>query len=181
MWGSSNHTAVRVRDIDKFSDSENTSLYQSQQNDWAEKIIYPVNDQNYVDKKWIQNAGYLADKKDSVAAFFKNYHDTVGFEQILESDIIRQISLQGFLKSITQPYVFVHARPYTKFKRFQHLYQLFDWNNFYQDHTLLQIAKQNHELMDPHIRIPNSIGQKKYAELLSLHLLKRFAGIFENS
>jgi len=179
MWGESIHTGVRAKGIDRFSDSENTALYQSKQNDWPGKITYPINDQDYVDKKWIVNAGYLAGKQDSVAKFFQQYHDTVGFEQTLETDIIRQVSLQGYLKSIAQPYVFLYGRPYTKFKRFEHLYNLIDWSNFYQEHTLMQIASQNNnEFMGIDNKYPNPVGQKIYAQVLSRHLIKSFDKIF---
>ena len=175
MWGESTHTGLRVNNIDNYSDSENTSKYQSSLNDWPEKIVYPINDQDYVDKNWILNAGYRSGKNDSVGKFFKQYHQAVGFEQILETDIIRQISLQGFLKSIGQPYVFLYGRPYTKFKRFEHLYQLIDWNCFYQAETLMQIAsKNNNELIGHDNKFPNPAGQKIYAQLLSQYVLKTF-------
>jgi hypothetical protein len=171
MWAHSTHTGLRVNNIDNYSDSENTSKYQSSVNDWPEKIVYPIDDQDYVDKNWILNAGYRFGRRDSVGKFFKQYHQAVGFQQILETDIIRQISLQGFLKSIGQPYVFLSPRPYTKFKRFEHLYQLIDWNCFYQTETLAQIAsKNNNELMGSDNKFPNPAGQKIYAQLLVQHI-----------
>jgi hypothetical protein len=168
MWGESTHTGVPVNDINKYSDSENTSLYQSSINDWPEKIVYPVNDQDYVPKNWIMNAGWRSGKTDSVATFFKQYHQAVTYEQILESDILRMISLQSYFKATNQPYLFLYGRPYTKFKRFEHLYQLIDWSQFYQADTLMQIAsRNNNELMGDDNKYPNPAGHEVYAELLA--------------
>jgi len=168
MWCESTHTGLPVTDISMFADSENTSLYQSGVNDWPEKIVYPVNDQDYVPKNWIMNSGYRSNKQDSVAKFFKQYHQAVTYEQTLESDILKMIGLQGFFKSTNQPYLFLYGRPYTKFKRFEHLYKLIDWSQFYQEDTLMQIAsRNNNELMGDDNKYPTAQGHQAYAELLA--------------
>jgi hypothetical protein len=173
MWCQSTHTGIPVNDISKYADSENTSLYQSSVNDWAEKIVDPINDQDYVPKNWILNAGYNSGKTDSVAKFFKHYHQTVTYEQIVESDIYRMIGLQSFFKSTNQPYAFLYCRPYTKFKRFKNLYKLIDWSCFYQEDTLMQIAsRNNNELMGSDNALPNTAGHQLYARLISQHVLK---------
>jgi hypothetical protein len=173
MWGESTHTGVPVNDISQYADSENTSLYQSSVNDWPEKIVYPINDQDYVPKNWILNAGYRSNKQDSVAKFFKQYHQAVTYEQTLESDIYRMIGLQSFFKATDQSYLFLYGRPYTKFKRFEHLYKLIDWSQFYQEDTLKEIvSRNNNELRGENNRWPNPVGKKLYAEKLAQHILK---------
>lgn len=168
MWGESTHTGLRVNDINQYADSENTSLYQSSINDWPEKIVYPVNDQDYVPKNWILNAGWRHGKHDSVANFFKKYHQSVTYEQIIESDIYRMIGLQSFFKAMGQQYMFLYGRPYTKFKRFNALYQLIDWQHFYQEDTLMQIAaRNNNELMGEDNKYPTRQGHQIYAKLLA--------------
>ena len=168
MWGESTHTGVPVNSISKYADSENTSLHQSSVNDWPEKIVYPVNDQDYGPKNWITNAGWRSGKNDSVAKFFKQYHQAVTYEQTLESDIVRMIGLQSFFKATGQSYLFLYGRTYTKFKRFEHLYRLIDWSQFYQEDTLMQIAnRNNNELMGDDNKYPNTKGHQLYAELLS--------------
>jgi hypothetical protein len=168
MWNESTHTGVPVNDINVYADSENTSLYQSSVNDWPEKIVDPINDQDYVPKNWIMNAGYRSNKQDSVAKFFKQYHQAVTYEQTLESDIVRMIGLQSFFKATNQPYLFLYGRPYTKFKRFDHLYKLIDWSQFYQEDTLMQIAsRNNNELMGDDNKYPTAEGHRTYAELLA--------------
>jgi hypothetical protein len=173
MWGESTHTSVPVNDISKYADSENTSLHQSNVNDWPEKTVDPINDQDRVPKNWIMNAGWRAGKNDSVAKFFEQYHQAVTYEQMLESDIYRMIGLQGFFKASNQPYLFLYGRPYTKFKRFEHLYNLIDWSQFYQEDTLKEIvSRNNNELRGENNRWPNSVGKKLYAEKLAQHILK---------
>jgi hypothetical protein len=171
MWGDSNHTSIKVNNIDAYADSENTSLYQSSVNDWPEKIVYPINDQDYVPKNWITNAGYQSGSNDSVAKFFKQYHQAVTYKELIESDILRMIGLQGFLKEIRQDYLFLFSRPYTKFKRFDHLYKLIDWTRFYQEDTLLQIASRNNNELRGNINHhPGPAGHKIYAEILSSYI-----------
>jgi hypothetical protein len=103
-----------------------------------------------------------------VAKFFKHYHQAVTYEQIIESDIYRMIGLQSFFKTINQSYLFLYGRPYTKFKRFENLYRLIDWSQFYQKDTLMQIAsRNNNELIGDDDKYPTAEGHRAYAELLA--------------
>lgn len=168
MWAESRHCSLKVNDISKFSDSKNTSLYQSSLNDWPSKVIFPINDQDYVEKDWICNAGYLDGNTDSVAKFFSEYHKSVSYKQIYESDLIKMISLQNTFKALRQPYVFLYGRPFTKFKRYEHLYKMIDWNNFYTGDTLVEIAKRTDEKsIDPNGKYPGMTGQRYYASLVA--------------
>lgn len=169
MWGESQHCSIKVDDITKFADSKNTSLYQSSLNDWAGKVSYPVDDRTYVDKNWILNAGYLNNMNDSVSKFFKEYHKHITHSQILEADITRMISLQGVLKTLKQPYLFLYGRPFKKLKRFDHLYNLIDWDNFYIADSLMEIADRtnDHEVDN---KYPGQAGQQYYAGLIDAQI-----------
>jgi len=172
LWGDSRHFSIKVDDIAKFADSTHTTLYQSQQNDWPGKVIVPVNDQDYVDKNWILNAGYLNNESDSATNFFKEYYKTVSHAQVIEGDILRLIALQGVLKSLNQPYLFLYRKPYTQFKRFDHLYKMIDWENFYTEDTLVEIADRtnDHKIDNTY---PGPDGQRYYAKLVAEQIQRR--------
>jgi hypothetical protein len=172
LWGDSRHFSIKVNDITKFSDSEHTSFYQAQQNDWPGKVIVPVNDQDYVDKNWILNAGYLHNKNDSTSRFFREYYKTVSHAQVIEGDILRLIALQGVLKTLIQPYLFLYRKPYTQFKRFDHLYKMIDWDNFYTGDSLVEIADRtnDHEIDNTY---PGPVGQQYYAKLIAEQIQRR--------
>jgi hypothetical protein len=140
-WTNSHHVSIRIDDISQFSDSQNTSLYQSAANDWPEKIVEPINDQDYVEKNWIINAGYMNGVKDSVSRFFEYYQTYVKFPQSLELDLTHIISMQSFLKVKGIPYLFLYANPTKQYQRFDYLYNQIDWSKWYLNHTLKSIAQ----------------------------------------
>jgi hypothetical protein len=166
MWAECGRMDFRVDDISKFSDSKNTSQYQSAQNDWPEKIVVPINDQDYVEKNWIFSLGYMqGERTDSVSQVFRPCHGITTHKQILESEYIRMISLQGVLKQQGIPYLFMHWRPIKTLSRFDHLRNLVDWTRVYQDECLETIAHDNSWLASDGVH-PNAHAHKYYAELL---------------
>jgi hypothetical protein len=158
-----------VDDISQFSDSCHTSYYQSAQNDWPEKIVVPINDQDYVQKDWIFSLGHLHGCKDSVANFFTEYHKISKQPQIISEEIIKIIGLQNTLKQQHIPYRFFWWQPYKKFSRFNHLYELIDWTNVYQETCLEAIAKNNNwfEVDGKH---PNRMAHDYFSIRLLEHL-----------
>lgn len=140
-WSTSHHVAVRVDDIARFADSQNTSLYQSSINDWPDKIIEPINDQDYVEKNWIMNVGHMSGIKDSVARFFTYYQNFVKFPQSLERDLTHIIAMQSYLQVKAIPYVFMYTRPIARYPRFDYLYRQIDWTKWYQDYTMKEIQQ----------------------------------------
>jgi hypothetical protein len=165
MWAECGRMDFRVDDISKFSDSHNTSIYQSAQNDWPSKIVYPIDDQDYVEKNWIFSLGSLRGTKDSVSEIFQPCHAVTGHKEILKSEYIRMISLQSVLKENNIPYMFMHWRPIRKFSRFEHLYNLIDWSNVYQEDCLEDIAQRNNWIAEDG-KHPNTDGHRYYANLL---------------
>ena len=172
MWGLPHHTSVKVNDIFKYADSQHTSLYESEQNDWPEKITYPINDQDYVDKNWILGIGQHQGSCDSVAKFFEMYHNTVKFKQLVESDLIRIISLQSYLKCKAQPYVFLYGETHHRWKQFSHLYEQIDWSNWYLDVTIRDVSEMNEGKWKATRPGPvaNPEGHAYYAKLLASHI-----------
>jgi hypothetical protein len=149
QWTYVDRLDIRVKDIGKFSDSEYTTQYQSAQNDWPHKVIYPVNDQDYVQKDWVFGCGYINQRRnDSVGRVFKEYYAVTGFNEHMAASLIKIISLQNTLKTLGIPYLFLEYRPMARFDRFKKLYDLIDWSQFYNGQDLYTIASQRNALDD---------------------------------
>ncbi len=175
QWTYVDRLDIRVKDINKFSDTEYTSLYQSQQNDWPGKIIYPVNDQDYVQKDWVFGCGYINQRRDdSVGRVFKEYYEVTSFNEHMASSLIKIISLQNTLKTLGIPYLFIEYRSMTKFDRFQKLYELIDRSQFSTTGTLFDLASQQNSLDDtlhPFIECHQDYAAALYKELIDRKLL----------
>lgn len=167
-WTDSHHLAVRVDDIHKFSDSKNTSLYQSSVNDWPEKIVEPINDQDHVEKDWIINVGHLMGMQDSVAQFFQHHQNYVKFAQSLERDLTHVVALQSYLKTNDIPYVFVYTRNMKRYPRFDYLYDAIDWTKWYLETTIVEIGQiHDGRYHSDDGRGANTEGHGLYADLLA--------------
>jgi hypothetical protein len=173
MWPESGRIDFRVDDIEKFADSKNTSFFQSSVNIWPEKFELDAeqgyNDQYYVQKNWIFSLGYLQGQQDSVATIFKPCHQITRHEQIVERELIQIISLQSLLKSINQPYLFMHWQPIKRFERFEKYYSMLDWNLIYTDTCLEDIAKNNN-WWDDDGNHPNASAHQVFSELIATKL-----------
>lgn len=166
-WTTSHHVTLRVDDINRFSDSKNTSLYQSSMNDWPEKIVSPVNDQDRVEKDWIMNVGNMAGSRDTVSRYFDHYLAYEKFPQSLERDLTHIIAMQSFLKVNSVPYVFLYTRSIKRYRRFDYLYQQIDWSRWYLDRDLKTISTQeDSRYSSDDARWANEEGHRLYASLL---------------
>lgn len=166
MWAEFGRIDLRVDKIEQFADSKNTSVYQSQQNDWPSKIIYPVNDQDYVQKNWIFSLGHLQGQRDSVSTVVAPLHRLQSHSQLLEADITKIIGLQAVIKNLQVPYLFMHWKSLKKFNRFDQLYAMVNWDNFYTNTCLELIAKENNWLAADGIH-PGAEAHKFYANLIA--------------
>lgn len=175
QWNTSHHTSFKVDDITKYADSKNTSLYQASVNDWPEKIIEPVNDQDYVEKNWIMGTGHEHEPLDSVGKFFSVYRGAVKYKQLVERDLIRIISLQSFLKCQQIPYVFTYGETIHKWKQYEHLYEKIDWSNWYLNDTIDDISKRNNgQYKSDDLALgATPEGHLIYAELLAEHIKEK--------
>jgi hypothetical protein len=176
QWTYADRLDFRVKDINKFVDSQYTSDYQSQQNDWPGKVIHPINDQDYVQKNWIFGCGYINERKnDSIGQVFKGYYDVTGLGEQINATLIKIIGLQNTLKYLGVPYLFIEYRPMTRFDRFEHLYNLIDWDNFSNTDYLFDIAKQQGKLDDtlhPFIECHSTYAEQLYQELINRRLVR---------
>ena len=172
QWTYADRFDFRVKDISKFSDTTYTTNFQCEQNDWPSKQIHPVNDQDYVQPDWIFGCGYLNERQDdSIGQVFKPLYQHVGANEHVFSTLIKIISLQNTLKALGVPYLFMEYRPMTQLSRFDQLYKLIDWNNFYSGKHLFTIAKE-HDALDDTLH-PSTECQKLYAVDLYNDLVNR--------
>ena len=157
----------KVHNIEKFSNTIFTSLHQAAQNDWPEKIVEPINDQDYVEKDWIFGCGVSvnSDKDFALNDAFSGFYRHCGpYEQMYHA-IIKLISLQSFLKVNNIPYLFVFGRPLRIAKRYNNLQKLIDYNHMYTDNYILDIAEKNQQWGNDKIH-PSAVAYTQFAELI---------------
>ena len=172
QWSYANRLDIRVKDITKFQDTTYTSDYQSQQNDWPSKVVWPVNDQDYVQKNWIFGCGYINEPgTESLKKVLKGYYDVTDVEEHVFSKLIKIISLQNTLKAQNIPYLFVPYRPITQLARFKHLTDMIDESRVF-DVSLYKLSTDNDKTFDA-TQHPLPGIQQVYAEQLYQELLLR--------
>lgn len=157
----------KVRDVSKFSGTIFTSEHQYQQNDWPEKIVFPINDQDYVEKDWIFGCGVAVNyDQDPVLneAFGGFYKHTSASEHMYHATM-KLISLQSFLQVKQIPYLFVFGRPFKVLNRYSHLRDLIDWDHAVTDHYILDLAEKQNSWDSDGLH-PSCEVYSKFAELI---------------
>jgi hypothetical protein len=157
----------KVQDISKFKNTIYTSEHQCKQNDWPEKVIVPINDQDYVEKNWVFGCGVSVNKdsdptlNDAIGGFYRYsspsehmYHATM-----------KIISLQSFLQVKKIPYLFVFGRPFKVLDRYSHLRKLIDWEHAVTDHYILDMTEAQNSWDTDKIHPSREIYQE-FAELI---------------
>jgi hypothetical protein len=145
MWTQPSRIDVKVSDITQFAESSYTSVYQATRNDWAEKVIDPVNDQDYVEKDWVYGCGFL--NKDSALLKTKLFDRLYFYQndpQFNYLTLVKMIAMQNTLKQMNIPYLFTYFRNYSdKLAEIPHLYNMLDQSRIYDDQNIYTIAKNN--------------------------------------
>ena len=112
MWSGPERVDVQVEEINLF-DTSYTSKYQSLQNDWPEKIIYPINDQDYVEKNWVFGCGYVnADPFLRKNDLFRGLYKYIGHNENVKRSLIDMICLQDILRARNINYAFCFYQNY---------------------------------------------------------------------
>lgn len=166
MWPESGRIDLRVKDPSKFKDSINTSAHQVKQNSWPGKIVGPIDDQDCVQQDWIFSYGTRTEGRPlegSVDRLLEPIYRATDHALILESELIQLIGLQGILKSQKIPYMFMFWQPFKRFDRFNHYYNMIDWNNVYTDDYLQSIVRR-HKMEDPNDLHPKEAAHRIFAE-----------------
>lgn len=143
MWTQPARIDVKVDDIDQFKDTPYTSLYQSARNDWAEKIIEPVNDQDYVEKDWVFGCGFLNNDTALLKTrLFDRHYVYQSDDQFAYMTLIKMIALQNTLKLKGVAYTFMLFRDYeAELKAWPDLYQQLDQTRFYNAQNIYTITQ----------------------------------------
>jgi len=145
MWSGIARIDVKVDDIDQFGTSTYTSRYQSTQNDWPGKKIWPVNDQDYVEQDWVFGCGFI-NREDAVvkSKLFDQLYYHQDQLQLVQGLLIKMISLQSILKQMGIPYLFSYYNDYEKELHVcTELYAMLDKTNIYNVQNIYTITKNN--------------------------------------
>jgi len=159
---------VKVSNVDQFNDTIYTSKFQKTMNDWPEKQVWPVNDQDYVDDNWVFGCGYINTKDPSIVALFDSYYRNTNSDTQYFTSYCKILGLQGFLKSINQPYLMCGTRNFTKLERFSSLYEALDFDHIVNDVSIFEIANNIDSWESDGIH-PGTEAHKIYAQ----HLIDR--------
>ena len=142
MWSGLDRVDCQVDNIDFFHQTPHTSLTQSQQNDWPEKIVQPVNDQDYVEKNWV----FVCNGQDEFLKkikFCESQFKFVGYDQKIQQSLIHMISLQSILKQLKIPYVFSFYQNYLNQLSTNPLFHLLDSTCVCNNNNIDSIAQKN--------------------------------------
>jgi len=166
MWSGLNRIDVQVEDIEQFGQSPGTSKYQSSQNDWPEKIVVPINDQDYVEKNWVFSGGFInGDTTIKKTGLFNGLYQYCGPKQFLSTSLIHMISLQSFLKQQDIPYVFMFYNDYIDLLKTDSKYALLDQKNLFIAKNINTLAHDNNSYDTDGIH-PGSLAHEIWANEL---------------
>lgn len=172
MWADKRRLDIKVKNIDYFHDTIYTSKFQKAMNDWPEKIVVPVNDQDYVQNNWVFGCGYMNTKDPCLVELFHSYYQHTDNDSRYFSSIIKMISLQGVLKNLGIKYVFCGTRPLPLLKRYKHLYNLLDWNCIINDLTPHHVAHHKNSWEEDGLH-PGPVAHREFADHMINQLQQR--------
>jgi len=168
MWTHPARIDIKVNDINQFDQTAYNSFYQSSRNDWAEKIIHPVNDQDYVEKDWAFGCGFL--NRDPAMLKTKLF-DQIYFHQtnteFFQMSLIKIIALQNILKQMNIPYLFMYYQDYEhELQKYKSLYAMLDQSQIYNKQNIYTITKDN-GWYDSDGAHPSIDAHRAWAEIIS--------------
>ena len=142
MWTGLARVDFKVEDISVFNSSKYTSRYQKTRNDWEGKIIFPVNDQDYVDDNWVFGCGGVNQENALTKTnLFNGIYKHLSHTQFVYHSLMKMISLQSFLKAHNIPYVFTFYNDYlADLQNEAHLYKFLDQSNMLVSDNIYSIA-----------------------------------------
>lgn len=138
MWTGLSRNDIQVSDIGVFADAV-TSQNQCLANDWADKQVWPVNDQDYVEKNWVfVGLENPCIKRMKFAEYIR--HRDIRLE--VQQSLLYMITLQAVLKERNIPYTFSFFTDYLKdLQKEKELYSMLDFTNICTDNNIHAIAK----------------------------------------
>lgn len=142
MWTGIHRVDMQVHEIAHFSDSKYTSAYQRLQNDWPEKIVVPVNDQDYVDPNWIFGCGHFNQEPAMLKTHaFDTLYRYQTDKEFCQGLLIKMVSLQNTLKQLNIPYLFTFYQPYFDCLKAYGLFSLLDLDSIYNSTNISTLAR----------------------------------------
>jgi len=172
MWSGIERVDCQVDDISLFSHMPHTSTYYSKHNDWPGKNIYPINDQDYVEKDWVFVCNYSWFPELQKMKFCETNFKYQGYKQKLTQSLIHMISLQSILKQMNIPYVFSFYNNYHADLEQHNLYKMIDVNNIITDNNIHDITKRNNWFEEDGLH-PNTEAHSKWTDILYNHLITK--------
>ena len=170
-------TEWRVRDPIALGESKNTSLYMSTIAENVCKDSYEL-----IQKDWIFGNEHLQDsrfeyipveQRSQISDAFSDFYRLVSNDQLMTHSIIKIISLQGVLKSLGMPYVFMYSKPPPHLPRIKKLLELIDSDQIYNDVYIRKYCTDNGWLSKEFVDYPSITGSQNYALLVKQYLEKR--------
>lgn len=138
MWTGLQRNDVQVADIAQF-DQCVTSATQVLENDWADKIVWPINDQDYVEKDWV----FVGLDNDYIKSIkFAEYIKYRSRANEVQQSLLYMFTLQSVLKAQGIPYTFSFFTDYLNDLQQLKLYNMLDFDNICTTDNIHSIAKR---------------------------------------
>jgi hypothetical protein len=171
MWTGLSRLDCRVADISAFDHSSYTSKYQKTRNDWAEKVVEPINDQDYVPDNWVFSCGHINNEKAIAESnLFAGMYKHLDYPQFVYHSLQKIIALQSFLKATNNNYLFTFYQDYVgDFQMYPELCRLLDQQQIYIEDNLNNIAKRHNNYASDNLH-PGANAHKIWAELIKDHI-----------
>ena len=170
MWTEFKCVDMQVEDISYFSSSPYTSMYQSKMNDWPEKIVYPFNDQEIVQKDWVFGVGHInGDKTLKNIKIFDSIYRYIGLKQLVHQSVLHMLSLQNTLKTLNIPYIFLYGNDCIDTLKSNRLYEFIDQNNVFCEDFILSITQRLNDFAEDKLH-PGDKAHKEWALMLQKYI-----------
>lgn len=157
----------KVKNIELFKNTIYTSEYQSKRNDWPGKVLWPVNDQDYVEKDWIFGGGRAMnnDPDLELTRAFDGFYNYAGSSEYMYHALMSIIGLQSYLKVKKIPYLFCFGRPWKMFDRFKHLNEQLDQSCMFTKAYIYDLVERNNWYATDGYH-PNEQAYEEFASLI---------------
>ena len=170
MWSGIARVDFRVEEITQFDSSKFTSNYQRKRNDWPGKVIFPVNDQDYVDPTWVFGDGIINNERNLVNKNFLNgVYKYLGPKEFRYHMLQKVIALQSLLKDLRIPYLFSFYKNYTAELTDHPLFKLVDTGNAVMDSFLFDIATELNDFEEDKLH-PGLTAHAEWAKIIESRL-----------
>jgi len=168
MWTAPQRIDFQISNLD-IIETVNSSKYQSSLNDWPEKIIDSLNDQDLIEKNWVFGHSMLMNPdNDDLKKIFNGIYMQMGDVELLNQFLIKVITLQNTLKQLNIPYVFSFDQDYIDQIRMSNL---IDWDNCISDQTISDIASNLNDYQEDGYH-PGEIANQEWAKIVVDHIMK---------